>query len=103
MLRNTRTVGTVFVVFTCIATAGCHASSPAAPLGAAGPPMSFGPAPPQTVGSLFLFRESSSGFSTTDLRDAQGQIVQISTSNELVWTADGSRLPGFEVDTVHYP
>jgi hypothetical protein len=50
-----------------------------------------------------VFSESTSGFSTTDLRDVQEQVVQFNTANELIWTADGARLPGFEVDKSHYP
>jgi hypothetical protein len=40
----------------------------------------------------------SAGFSTSDLRDAQDQIVQFNTANELIWAADDTRLPGFKVD-----
>ena len=33
-----------------------------------------------------------SGFSTSDLRDAQNQVVQFNCNRELIWTADGTRL-----------
>ena len=59
------------------------------------------PQPPPV--SLVVFSESTSGFSTTDLRDVQEQIVQFNTANELIWPPDGTRLPGFEVDKFHYP
>jgi hypothetical protein len=52
--------------------------------------------------SLVAFTERGSGFSTTDVRDAEGRIVQINTARELVWTADGSRLPGYTVDSSSY-
>ena len=42
-----------------------------------------------------MFTEQASGFSTSDLRDAQEQIVQFNTANELIWTADGTHLPGY--------
>jgi carboxypeptidase family protein len=59
-------------------------SSPAAPV----------PVPQAT---LIVFKEAASGFATTDLRDAQDQILQFNTAGELIWTPDGSRLPGYWV------
>ncbi len=53
------------------------------------------PPPPTTI--LVVFTDSASGFSTTDLRDAEDQIVQFSKANELIWTEDGRRLPGYPV------
>lgn len=68
---------------------GCNDSrTPTAPLPIPEPP------PPPT---LKVFTESS-GFSTTDLRDAQDQIVQFNTANDLIWAADHTRLQGFKVD-----
>jgi hypothetical protein len=49
--------------------------------------------------TLAVFTEHDTGFTTTDLRDAQDQIVQFSTSGELIWTADGTRLPGYRVSS----
>ena len=43
-----------------------------------------------------VFREPS-GFSTTDLRDAHDRIVQFTSSGGLVWTPDGTHVPGYEV------
>jgi hypothetical protein len=34
-------------------------------------------------------------FSTTDVYDAQGHMVQFEKSGDLIWTADGRHLPGF--------
>jgi hypothetical protein len=45
-----------------------------------------------------MFTEQASGFSTSDLRDAQEQIVQFNTANELIWTADGAHLPGYRAE-----
>ena len=49
--------------------------------------------------SLVVFTEPQSQprFSTTDLRDAQDQIVQFNVAGELIWTADGTRLSGYRV------
>jgi hypothetical protein len=45
-----------------------------------------------------MFTDPASGFSTSDLRDAHDRIVQFNTANELIWTADGTRLPGYVVN-----
>jgi hypothetical protein len=50
--------------------------------------------PPATLQS---FLESSTGFSTTDLRDADDQILQLDTRGHLIWTPDGTRLPGYSL------
>lgn len=46
---------------------------------------------------LVAFTDPASGFSTADVRDVQEQIVQFNTAAELIWTADGTRLPGYRV------
>jgi len=69
--------------------AGCSDSrTPTAPRDPPGPP----PAP-----TLKVFTDSR-GFSTSDLRDVQDQIVRFNTANELIWAADDTRLQGFKVD-----
>lgn len=45
--------------------------------------------------SLVAFRDSASGFTTSDLRDAEDEVVQFSTAGELVLPATNTRLPGF--------
>ncbi len=59
---------------------------------------------PQPASSpiLRVFTEQASGFSTSDVRDAQEQIVQFNTANELIWTADGTRLPGYSASGGNY-
>jgi hypothetical protein len=42
-----------------------------------------------------MFTDPYSGFSTTDLHDAQEQVIRFSVAGELIWLADGTRLPGF--------
>ena len=44
-----------------------------------------------------MFVDQASGFSTSDLHDAQEQVVQFNTANELIWMADGDHLPGYIV------
>ena len=46
--------------------------------------------------TLVVFIELMTGFATSDLRDAQDQIVQLNPTNELIWAADGTRLPGYQ-------
>ena len=69
------------------ALTACGESSPVAP----SPPPVRVPAAP----TLFEFIDDDTGFKTFDLRDAQNQIVQINSNSELIWTADGTRLPGY--------
>jgi hypothetical protein len=56
---------------------------------------SIPPAPTPASVALKIFTDGASGFSTSDLRDADGQIVQFNTASELIWTADGTHLPGY--------
>ena len=78
----------VLVVFTQgLAGCGSDYSAPSAPssLGAPGSPVAI---------SLIMFRDRRSGFSTSEVRDADEQIVQFNTTGELIWS-DGSRLRGY--------
>jgi hypothetical protein len=52
--------------------------------------------PPQNPETLVVFQEPG-GFSTTDLRDAHERIIHLTTGGHLIWTADGTRLPGYGV------
>jgi hypothetical protein len=72
------------------------------PAGPTSPPATQPPGFPQSNG-LRLFTEPSTGFSTTDARDAQDEIVQFSTKGELIWTADGTTLPGYPAQDVLIP
>ena len=46
-------------------------------------------------GPLMVFTDPNSGFSTSDVRDVQGQVVQFDLKGRLIWKADGTRLTGF--------
>ena len=54
--------------------------------------------PVPRASALARFLDPDSDFVTTDVRDAQDEIVQFNTAGELVWTADGSRFPGYLAD-----
>jgi len=45
-----------------------------------------------------MFTEQGTGFSTSELRDVQEQVLQLNTANELIWTADGTRLPSYRLE-----
>jgi hypothetical protein len=51
---------------------------------------------PQPI-PMAVFTDPASGFSTSDVRDVEEQIVRFNIANELIWTADGTRFPGYPV------
>ena len=79
--------------------AGCGGSGPlpgpSAPSTVLQPPT---PAPPPQPSELVVFIDSTTGFSTSDVHDAQGQIVRFNTADELFWVANDARFPEFIVD-----
>jgi hypothetical protein len=79
-----------------VLTACGPSSSPVVPSGSR-------PAPAPTPAPLAEFVDDLTGFRTSDLRDAQNQVIQVNSSNELIWTADGTRLPGYRVWSVTFP
>jgi hypothetical protein len=56
-----------------------------------------GPTPPPSPVSLVVFTDPTSRLSTSDMRDADEQIVRFNTAGELIWAADESRHPGYPV------
>jgi hypothetical protein len=89
--------GVVVLLFAQV-LAGCDGSNPIrSPVAPTQPAPPAAPVPPVT---LRAFVESSSGFSTTDLRDADDQVIQLNTAGELIWTPDGTRLKGYTVLTL---
>ncbi len=99
-------VGCLLVVLAAAST-GCDSSSRASlptspsPLAVSTAPPS--PSPSPAASTLIVFTEPATGFSTSELRDVQEQVLQVTTANELIWTADGTRLPGYRVDRCCYP
>lgn len=72
-------------------SSGCG-GSPAAP------PPPPPPPPPPAQAQLVVFTDPVSGFSTSDVRDSQDQIVRFDvTGSALIWMLDGRRFPGFPV------
>jgi carboxypeptidase family protein len=93
----------IAVLFVATGVAGC--SGPTAPVPSA--PSAVSQPGPSAVsqpnaGGLAVFRDPLTGLSTSDVRDAQDHIVQFTTARELVWTADGTRLPGHSADGPGY-
>ena len=76
------------------ALTGCGESSPVVPSESRPAPT---PAAPTPAATLAVFIDDDTGFQTSDLRDAQNQVVQFTSSNELLWMADATRLPGYRV------
>src|SRR5262245_16356827 len=56
----------------------------------------------QSPPALVVFKDPLTGLSTSDVRDARGHLVQFTTASELVWTADGTHLPGHYVSGPGY-
>jgi hypothetical protein len=93
MWNATRTLALLLTLLP--ALAGCDGAAPSTPSTPSPVPSSAPPAAP----TLVVFTELMTGFTTSDLRDAQDQIVQLNSANELVWTADGTRLPGYRTNS----
>lgn len=48
---------------------------------------------------LVTFQDPNSDFSTSDVRDVEGDIVQFdATTGEMIWTADGQRFEDWQTD-----
>ena len=70
--------------------------------GFAGPTPPTSPTPPLgTMNGLMLFTEGASGFATSDVRDAQDQVIQFSVTRDLIWAADGRRFSGYPVSGIY--
>ena len=85
------------VVLLMVAMPACS-DSPTTPT----PPPSPTQAPPPTEPppvQLAMFTDSATGFSTSDVRDVEGEIVRFNRANNaLIWAADGRSFPGYPVD-----
>lgn len=81
---------------------GCEGASPVSPTidpaPSPSPSTAPSPSPVSATPTLIVFTEPGTGFSTSEVRDVQEQVLQINTANELIWAADGTRLPGYRVE-----
>ena len=95
MAVTTRTLSGMLMLAAAVGLAGCDSDhGPLAP--SPNPPSTPQPQPGQPPQPL-VFYDGATGFSTSDLRDAQDQIVRITNVGELIWVADDTRLPGYWV------
>ena len=81
----------LLVVALAIAAAGC--ASPTAP--------SVVPVPdpgPSRTDTLAVFTDRVTGFSTSDVRDADEQILRFNAKGELVWADGETTFPGYIAD-----
>ena len=95
---GTTTQAVILLLTLLPALAGCDSAAPSTPSHVPSPATSPAPAP-AAAPTLVVFTELMTGFATSDLRDAQDQIVQLNSANELVWAADGTRLPGYRTNS----
>lgn len=91
MWKEMALVTLVVCVQALTACGGSGPSMPAAPSSDAQPP------PPAAPLSLRAFADPASGFSTSNLHDAQKQVVHVNTADDLIWVAGGEHLAGYVV------
>ena len=99
-MTNSALAGLVLLT-TALGLAGCSNPVVSSPPPVAPPPTANPNAvpPATTPAGLIVFTEPRTGFSTSDVRDVQDQILQFTVASELVWTADNTRLTGYRVST----
>jgi hypothetical protein len=100
MTANRRFLGvTVLVLIQALAGCDRSPSSPVVPSPLTPSPLTPSPLvlplAPANLQELVVFTDRSSGFSTSDARDADEQIVQFNGARELIWTASGARFTGY--------
>jgi hypothetical protein len=90
-----RKSGGVVVLVLAQGLAGCEGPGASTPVPQASTPVAQ-PAPAPI--SVVVFVDPASGFSTSDVRDVQEQIVRFNTASELIWVADDTRFSGYRVN-----
>jgi hypothetical protein len=87
----------IIVVMLMVAMPACS-DSPSTPTPPT-PTPTPAPTPPPMPVQLIEFVDPTTGFSTSDVRDVEGEIVRFNrTNNSLIWAADGRSFPGYPVD-----
>jgi hypothetical protein len=86
-MRNA--VAAIVLVASILGVAGCGSS-----YSVPSRPSSLGATPSPPPISLNVFVDPRSGFATSDIRDADEEVVQFNTAGELIWP-DGTRLRGY--------
>ena len=79
--------------------AGCDAVSPSSsPVAASplpSPVVQSPPAPAPRPTEFAVFTDQTTGFSTSDVHDIDGQIMRFNTADEMIWVATDARFPEF--------
>jgi len=88
MSNRTRTA--IAILLIAQGLAGCGGPGSSVPLAPT-------PVPQPTQAQLAIFTDPASGFSTSDVRDSQEQIVRFNKAAEFIWAADDTRFPGYPV------
>lgn len=91
------TFGIALLAGLSLTVAGCDGLDRPRPVSPLTPSPAVAPEPqPAPAVTLYRFTERATGFSTTDLHDAQEQVLQLNDSTtELIWGPDGTRIPGY--------
>ena len=85
-----RILSTVIVVAVACAVAACGEDTPTAPSLAPSGSASGAPAPqPPPPVTIRMFEDPLTGISTSDVHEAQEQIIRLNSAGELIWMDDG--------------
>jgi hypothetical protein len=93
-----KSLGGIAVLLVAHGLVGC--SNPIAP--APSSPSAPSAVSQSNAGALVVFRDPLTGLSTSNVRDAQGHILQFTTAHELIWI-DGTHLPGHQAGGPGHP
>lgn len=92
-MRQSAVIGLLALASLFAGCGGRDALSGRDPLATAPSPVQVAPTP-----QVIVFRDAVTGFSTSDVRDADEQMVQFNTAGEVIWAADGTRFRGIGVN-----
>src|SRR5262245_63613710 len=95
-----KSLATIAVLVLPNVSVGC--SAPVAPSAPPAPSSASQSKPPANTPALIVFKDPLTGLSTSDVRDAQGRIVQFATDDQLVWI-DGTHISGHSASGPGHP